>query len=225
MTATVKDVMTARVVAVLEDATFKEMAAQLRASRISALPVVDQLGRVIGVVSAADLLPREAGDDGHPGLLDGLLHRREHEKAGGVTAAELMTSPAVTIGMDEPVTAAARLMRDRRVKRLPVVNDSRHLVGIVSRVDVLAVFARPDADIREEVTGAVILGQFLTDPDRLDVSVKDGIVTIAGCPETDDIGHDIVSAVRHVEGVVAVRDRMDYPGEPESPRPRVWTRD
>lgn len=210
MSATVRDIMTARVVAVHEDARFKEMTTTLRASRISAFPVIDHAGKVIGVVSEADLLAKEAFPDDNQGWLDGVLRHREHEKAAGVTAGQLMTSPPVTIGPDVPAQEAARLMYDRRVKRLPVVNGAGHLIGIVSRVDVLAVFSRPDGEIRREITDDLILERFLVDPLALEVTVHDGIVTISGQPETDEVGRQIVTAIRHVEGVVAVRDRLRY---------------
>lgn len=116
----------------------------------------------------------------------------------------------MTIGPDAPAQEAARLMYDRRVKRLPVVNGTGHLIGIVSRVDVLAVFSRPDREIRTEITGDLLLERFLVDPAALEVAVRDGIVTIAGEPETDEVGREIVAAIRHVEGVVAVRDRLRY---------------
>jgi signal-transduction protein with cAMP-binding, CBS, and nucleotidyltransferase domain len=102
-------------------------------------------------------------------------------------------------------------MYDRRVKRLPVTDAGGHLVGIISRADVLAVFDRTDHAIHQEITDEVILGEFMADPSAIQVSVKDGIVTLAGRPETSETGHDIVRLVRHVQGVVAVRDRLSYP--------------
>ena len=204
MSAKVRDVMTPRVVAVREDATFKEMADILGACRISAFPVIDHAGQVIGVVSEADLLVRLAGQDD-------LMHPREHDKTA-VVASALMTSPPVTVGPDQPVQQAARLMYDRRVKRLPVVNDAGRLVGIISRADVLSVFRRADEEIRCEATDQVILGRFLMHPDRMAITVRDGILTISGRPETDDAGREIVAALRHLEGVVAVRDRLSYAG-------------
>ena len=204
MSAKVRDVMTARVVAVREDATFKEMADILGACRISAFPVVDHAGQVIGVVSEADLLVRLAGQDD-------LMHPREHDKTA-VVASALMTSPPVTVGPDQPVQQAARIMYDRRVKRLPVVNDAGRLVGIISRADVLSVFRRADEEIRREATDQVILGRFLMHPDSMTVTVRDGILTISGRPETDGAGREIVAALRHLEGVVAVRDRLSYAG-------------
>lgn len=211
MRSKVKDLMTTRVVAVRENALFKEMVARMRESLVSAFPVVDDAGRVVGVVSEADLLNKEA-DQADPGTFAGLLAFRDHEKAAGVTAADLMTSPAVTIGPDEPVVDAARLMRDRRIKRLPVTNASGHLIGIISRPDVLSVFCRPDGTIRHEVMDEVVRGGFLVRSRPYGVVVHDGIVTLTGLPETDRAGHDLVERVRRIEGVVTVDDRLSYAG-------------
>jgi CBS domain-containing protein len=211
MSAIVKDVMTTQVVTVRQGATYKDMATELREHHVSALPVLDDDGRVVGVVSESDLLAKQALDGRDPSVIDGILHRREQAKATAVTAAALMTRPAITIGVGDTVAHAARLMYTRRVKRLPVVTGDGRLIGIVSRSDALSVYSRPDDDIGREVTQAVILGTMLTDPDRFLVEVRDGIVTIAGSPETADIGRDIISSIRHIEGVVAVRDRPTYP--------------
>src|SRR5690242_13116056 len=114
----VADVMTTRVVAVRKTASFKEMIALMRKFRVSAFPVLDDAGRVIGVISQADMLNKEADLATGPGPLSSILRFRDHEKAAGVTAAELMTSPPLTVSPSTPLTEAARLMRDRRVKRL-----------------------------------------------------------------------------------------------------------
>ena len=211
MHATVKDVMSTHVIAVRRSAPYKEMAAMLHMQRVSAFPVIDDDDKVIGVVSEGDLLTKEAFGDSTPESLPGMLRGRSRGKASAITAAELMTQPPVTIGPDVPVTQAARLMYSRRVKRLPVVDDDGKLIGIVTRSDVLSVYGRPDADIQREIAQDLIAGVFLNDPDRFTVVVKDGIVTIDGTPETASAGHDIVDAARHVEGVVAVRDRLSYP--------------
>lgn len=208
---TVKDVMTTRVIAVRKDASFKEMAAMLRKSRISAFPVIDDAGRVIGVVSEADLLVKEAVQADGVSVLAALRHWREDDKEAGITAGDLMTSPAVTIGPDAPVAEAARLMYDRRVKRLPVVTRSGLLMGIISRVDVLSVFDRPDDQIRSEIVRDVLPGLLGTVPADCDVRVRDGIVTLAGVMDSELDARTVVEAVRHLQGVVAVRDRLSYP--------------
>ncbi|MFY9931245.1 MAG: CBS domain-containing protein [Streptosporangiaceae bacterium] len=206
----VRDIMTTRVLWVRPDASFKEIAAALHRSRVSAFPVLDENEKVIGVVSEADLLTKEALD-GEPGVLDGILHHRDQQKARGITAGDLMSQPAVTAGPDDTIEDAARLMYARKVKRLPVVDSGDRLVGIISRADVLAVFDRSDADIHREITEDLILERMLVDPDKFMVAVKNGIVTLTGVPGTYEAGYEIVRLVRHVPGVVGVRDQLVYP--------------
>ena len=213
MNATVKDVMSTHVIAVRPGAPYKEMAAMLHEQRVSAFPVIDEDDKVIGVVSEGDLLTKEALEGTVPRTLQSLTRQSVRTRVNAVTAADLMTKPPVTIRPDEPVTHAARLMFDRRVKRLPVTSDDGTLIGIVTRSDVLSVYSRPDAEIRQQVTQDLIPGTCRGDPDRFTVTVKDGIVTIHGTPETTTAGLDIIDAVRHMEGVVAVRDRLSYPDD------------
>jgi predicted transcriptional regulator len=106
MNAAVKDVMTTEVVAVRREVTFKELQATLRRYRVSALPVVDDMGKVLGVVSEADLLAKKALAD--PGVFAELVHDKDIRKAEGLTAGDLMTRPAVTASPDDPVEQAAR---------------------------------------------------------------------------------------------------------------------
>lgn len=217
MSAKVRDVMTTRVVAVRKNATFKDMAALLTEYRVSAFPVLDDEGKVIGVVSEADLLSKEAlvADMGSQaawlGHIEGSPYHDEFAKAAAVTAADLMTKPPVVVTPDEPVTSAARLMYHGRVKRLPVVGEKGQLIGIVSRADVLSVYRRPDEEIRQEIIKNVIMNEFFADPDHFVVAVKDGIVTLEGYPESAAKGRDIVIEAWHVEGIVSVRDRLTYP--------------
>lgn len=200
--------MTTSVVAVRRDASFKEMAAMLRSRRISAFPVIDDRGRVIGVVSESDLLVKEAVQTEGSSLIAALRHIREDDKAAGITAGDLMTSPAITIGPEAAVEEAARILYDRRVKRLPVVNAAGRLLGIVSRTDVLAVYGRADEQIRAEIVRAVLPGIVPGLRQNLKVAVQDGIVTISGKPLTEATSKALLDAVRHIQGVVAVRDRL-----------------
>jgi len=133
-----------------------------------------------------------------------------------------MTHPAVTVRPEDPVGHAARMMYSLQVKRLPVVDSGGHLVGIVSRADVLAVFDRPDEEILAEITDDVILREFLIDPAQFTVTVADGVVTLQGTPETTDLGHRIVQQIRHVRGVVAVRDQLAYPPGERSIAPGLY---
>jgi CBS-domain-containing membrane protein len=220
MEPTVKDIMTTRVVSVSRDASFRAMAAALRKYRVSAFPVLDNDEKVMGVVSEADMLTKEALDSephGMPGMIAGLLRRREYQKAAGTTAGDVMTSPPVTIAPDETLERAARLMYTRKVKRLPVVDANGHLVGIIGRSDLVSVFDRSDEDIRREIVDNVLLNELCVDPAAFTVVVKDGIVTLEGAAETDDFGQQIVHRVRHVQGVVAVRGRLHYPPSAQPP--------
>jgi len=212
MKTSVKEIMTTQVVAVKLGASFKEMAAALREHRVSAFPVVDDDGRVIGVVSEADMLAKEVLNADHAGTVTAMLHRREQDKADGLTARDLMTHPAVTVTPDDSVEQAARLMYTLQVKRLPVIDHGGGLVGIISRTDVLAVYDRPDSGIRQEIIDQVIVDSFLLDPDQFTVDVLAGVVTLQGSPDSVALGHDLVRKIRHVQGVVAVRDRLNYPG-------------
>jgi CBS-domain-containing membrane protein len=211
MNATVNDVMTTTVVAVKRGASYKEIAALLRKYRVSAFPVLDDDQRVIGIVSEADLLAKEALNADRGGAITAMVHHKELQKADGVTAGDLMTSNVVTVKPDDTVEQAARLMYHLQVKRLPVVNAGGYLVGIVSRADLLTVFDRPDGEIRAEIVNDVILHEFLIDPALFAVTVADGVVTIQGTPETADLGRNLMNRIRHVTGVVAVRDELSWP--------------
>jgi CBS domain-containing protein len=212
MNSPVKDVMTSRVIWMEEDTPFTVIARAFEDARVSAFPVLDQAGRVVGVVSEADLLAKLAladGEDGMPGMIGGILRHQQVKKAGATTAAELMTAPPVTVSPEDTVEHAARLMYLRRVKHLPVIDAEGGLAGIVSRADVLSVFSRADTDIREEVQSDVALSA--SPADRISVAVRDGVVTLDGIAVTSETVREMTRRVRHIEGVVAVRDRVSCP--------------
>jgi CBS domain-containing protein len=210
MTAFVKDVMTTQVIWVEQDTPFAAIAAALRQHRVSAFPVLNETGEVIGVVSESDLLSKLAlGGEDH--MIDGILRHKQLEKARGVTAGEFMTAPPVTVSPEDTVEHAARLMYLRGVKRLPVVDADGHLAGIVSRSDVLAVYGRSDAEISEDIRRSVLSTEEPAVPGAFDVSVAEGVATLVGRPQTRKQGHEIVFRTRHIQGVVAVRDRLEYP--------------
>jgi CBS-domain-containing membrane protein len=144
-------------------------------------------------------------------VVTGVLDHRDVLKAEGLTAGDLMTPRAVTVRPEDSVEHAAQLMHFLKFKRMPVVDADGGLVGLVSRADVLAVYDRPDDDIREEITGNVIVRGFGKDPRQFAVTVQAGVVTVQGSPETAALGHDIVRKIRHVPGVVAVHDQLGYP--------------
>ncbi|MEV5312444.1 CBS domain-containing protein [Streptomyces sp. NPDC052610] len=194
---TVSDVMTHTVVAVGMDAPFKDVVELLDQWKVSALPVLAGDGRVVGVVSEADLLPKEEFRDTDQGALT------ERAKASALTAGGLMSAPAVTVHADATVAEAARIMARRHVKRLPVVDGVGLLQGVVSRSDLLKVFLRSDDEIAEEIRRSVL--SVLPYGDTLTASVTDGSVTIGGLLPERGLVTLIARAVRAVEGVVDVR--------------------
>jgi CBS domain-containing protein len=209
--------MTTKVVAVRENASYKEILSVMTGYRISACPVLDAAGHVIGVVSEADLLAKEIGPEPFSGpgrLLRSSGRRGERTKAAALTASELMSTPPITISPDASVTEAARRMHEYGVKRLPVVSEAGQLAGIVSRIDVLSVFTRPDGQIRDEVIHEVIAGRFRLDPEAFKVTVTSGVVTVTGQAGSPAIASGLVSAIRQVEGVIDVWDKIGFVSAP-----------
>jgi CBS domain-containing protein len=204
----VSDVMTHTVVAVGRDAPFKEIVGLMGQWKVSALPVLEGEGRVIGVVSEADLLPKEEFRDSDPDRFTQLGRLPDLAKAGALTAGEVMSSPAVTVHADATLAEAARIMALRRVKRLPVVDDVGMLEGVVSRGDLLKVFLRADDDIAEEVRQEVVVPLFPSCAERIHVQVRDGRVTLTGHIRDTSVVPVAARLVHAVEGVVDVECRL-----------------
>ena len=201
------DVMATDVVTVDRATPYKQVARMLAEHDVSALPVLSGGGRVLGMVSEADVLRKEERSFGR--LSAGLPRRTHHEKeqAAALTAGELMTSPAVTIHPDAPLGAAARLMNGHHIRRLPVVNPASELIGVVSRQDLLSVFLRSDDEIAAEIADA--LTRLLTDgPVQVAVTVREGMVTLTGrVPQAEQIAA-VVKMTADTDGVVAVTSRL-----------------
>src|SRR5579859_2813887 len=149
----VQDVMTTDVASIPENASFRKIVDLIEERRVGGLPVVDGNGRVVGVVSEADLLAKvEYSGSGERHALFESQHRRAAlDKAAGTAAYEVMTTPAITVLPATPIAVAARLMDSAGVKRLPVVDEQGALVGIVTGEDLLKVFQRTDAEIAADV--------------------------------------------------------------------------
>ncbi|MGW6530343.1 CBS domain-containing protein [Streptomyces venezuelae] len=213
---TVSDVMTHTVIAVGRDAPFKEIVSLMGQWKVSALPVLAGEGRVIGVVSEADLLPKEEFRDSDPSHFDQLRRLTDLAKAGGVTAGEVMTSPAVTVHADTTLPQAARIMALRHVKRLPVTDAQGLLQGVVSRSDLLKVFLRTDDELAEEVRRTVVAFLF---PDRaVTVSVEGGVATLGGDIRDKTLVPVAARLTRAVEGIVDIRIHLADPDPEQHPR-------
>ncbi|KAA6212536.1 CBS domain-containing protein [Streptomyces albofaciens JCM 4342] len=201
---TVGDVMTRTVISIGRAAPFKEIVRTMEQWKVSALPVVEGEGRVVGVVSEADLLPKEEFRDHTPSRIEQLRVLDALIKSGGVTADELMTAPAVTVHADATLAQAARTMAWYRIKRMPVVDAVGRLEGVVSRSDLLKVFLREDAEIAEEVRRTVIGQLFAHREHDLTVRVFEGIVTLSGTLADTALIPVAARLARAVEGVVEV---------------------
>ncbi|MGW3802212.1 CBS domain-containing protein [Streptomyces clavifer] len=208
----VKDVMTQTVVAVGLDARFKEVVAAMNQWQVTAVPVLEGKGRVVGVISEADLLLKEELRDEDATMIgQGRKRLTDHAKAGAVTARDLMSFPAVTVEANALLPEAARLMARHRVKRLPVVDERGVLKGIVSRIDVLKVFLRTDDELADEVRQEVVDPLFPVSRRNIGVEVTQGRVTLDG--EVWDAALIPVAErlARAVEGVVDVRCDLHGP--------------
>ncbi|MFH8342342.1 CBS domain-containing protein [Streptomyces sp. AM6-12] len=196
--------MTRAAVAVGRTALFKDIVARMEQWHVSALPVLEGDGRVVGVVSEADLLPKEEFRDSDPDRMTQRRRLGDLAKAGGVSAEELMSTPAVTVHADATLAEAARIMALKRVKRLPVVTSEGVLEGVVSRGDLLKVFLREDRELADEIRRDVLDVLFPAPVEPLHVVVVDGVVTLTG-KVTDGTRIPLaVHMVRGVEGVVGV---------------------
>lgn len=205
----VRNVMTRTVVAATTGADFKELVRLMHEHRIGSLPILGPDDAIVGVVSEADLLMKRDPDLFEWHLLEGPSRREARRKAFARVAGDLMSAPAVTIGPEATTAEAAHLMREKRLKHLPVVNEHGHVLGMVSRVDLLAAFLRSDDAIADQVT-AFFTGT-LEEPERVRVEVHDGVATLAGLVEYRSIARRIADRVRLLEGVVAVEaDHLDW---------------
>ncbi|CAM5263185.1 CBS domain-containing protein [Streptomyces narbonensis] len=209
---TVADVMTKKVVAVRPGAEFKEIVTAMERWNVTAVPVVEGEGRVVGVVSEADLLLKEEFHDHRLGLVEQMRRLGATAKAGSRRAEDLMTSPAVTVAPEASLPRAARLMASHHVKRLPVVGTSGTIQGIVSRSDLLKVFLRPDADLAADVRRDVVERVFPLSQRRVDVRVDAGVVTLSGQVHDSALIPLAARLARAVEGVVDVRCELTAGG-------------
>jgi CBS domain-containing protein len=228
----VKDLMTSPVLTVGLDTPLKEVAELLSDRRISGLPVVNESGRVVGVISEGDILYKERGvARERRGLLGLLLEGsavEAQEKLRARTAGEAMTAPAVTVRPSLSVAEAAALMLDEHVKRLPVVDEHDSLVGIVTRADLVRAFVRSDAEIAQEIREDVVLRSLWIAPERVTVTVEDGEVTLLGQVETQAEAELLPQFAQRVPGVVSVLSRLTWEvgnGEYRNDRKLEWTTD
>ncbi len=205
------DLMTAEVVTVRPDTPLKEAARRMVRSRVSGLPVTDDDGTLVGIISEGDFLHREVARERprRHGLLDALLGG-QHSLAEAELVGEAMTEMVITIAPDASLAEAARIMAHHDVKRLPVIDSDGQVLGVLSRADIVAAFTRPDEIIEDEIREDVIRRVLFVDPDQLGVKVDDGVVTLDGELSTRTESRLLEELVRRLDGVVNVLNRVRW---------------
>ncbi len=206
-------VMTREVVAVRADTPFKEIVRLLADGGFSAVPVVDDDGRPVGVVSEADLLPKEefrGGTVDRPGVFSPRDAKHRWRQAHGVTAADLMTSPVVTAGSGERISDAARKLTESGVRRLFVVDRDGKLLGVVSRRDLLSQYLRTDGEVRADIVRDILGRALWLDPGAVTVEVAEGVVTLRGQTERRSEADLAVRLTRALPDVVDVESHLSF---------------
>lgn len=209
---TVSDVMTRRVHVASPLTPFKLLVRLIEEHRVSAIPIVDQQGFPIGLVSESDLLLKERREelDSTQDLVHPMKRRHERAKADGGVASELMTSPAITIEGEASLSEAARRMQERNARRLIVVDERGKIAGIVSRSDLLQVFLRTDEDLRDEVLNQLIPAILVGAPEAIGVDVRWNVVTLSGEVDRKSDVEILTRLTREHDGVVSVDHRLSY---------------
>ena len=202
----VEQIMSREVVSITPTTSLKDVARRLLERSISGVPVVGDDGKVLGIVSASDILVKTSAELGNRERPSNWLFGdddREALKRGARTAADAMSRPAITIGPHCTVAEAARMMVKRSVNRLPVVDDGK-LVGIVTRSDIVRAFVRPDSELKEQICTEVLLDTLWIDPTTIDVAVDEGEVALAGVVATRTVAELVPVYISLVPGVVSV---------------------
>ena len=215
----IEELMTRDPVAVGPDTPLKDVATILLEHRISGVPVIGERLEVLGVVSEADIVAKEAGPESHDRrMIAWLLGGREldEQKLAARTAAEAMTSPAVTIAVGRTVTEAARLMTNDGIKRLPVVDDEGALIGIVTRTDLVRAFARTDREIEREIRDTVLRTLWIEEP-GLNLRVEHGEVRLSGKIQRRADAELLETFAERVPGVVAVHSTLRWAWDDTKP--------
>lgn len=224
----VADVMRDQVVAVRERARFAEIVAAMRRFHISSLPVIDAEDRVIGLISNYDLLLGDVtyglgaarfGRFSCFGRFGRFVHWAERPDVAGRLAVELMSAPPVTVTAATPAREAAREMYRCRIHQLPVVDAATgRLTGIVTRSDLLAMYERPDEEIRREILYDIIEHTLAMPPARFEVTAVGGTVTIRGRIERRSDALRLAEAIAHVAGVITVVDQLKFQLDDTGPK-------
>jgi CBS-domain-containing membrane protein len=211
----VKDVMTCPDITVEDSARFIDIVRLTQARAISSVPVVDDRGRLLGIVSEDDLVLKQDDSARRAGFFESGGHRADRAKADGKVARQLMTATDATVRSTTSIAAAGRLMHEKKVNCLPVLDSREKVVGVVAQRDLLKVFLRSDAEIRLDVLDR-LRSFYPHELEAIEVGAKDGVVTLTGTVVDGKRARFLAGRARSVDGVVRVRSWLlvSGPGEP-----------
>ena len=217
-----RDVMVSPVITVGEDETVRDLAKLLITKRISAVPVVGRAGKLVGIVTEADLMRRtETGTERpyswwmHFFLGDQQI-AADYVKSHATKVKDIMTRDVKTAAPDAPLCEIADLFEENQIKRVPVVTPNGDLVGLVSRANIIQAIASarpklemslPDAMIREKLAGE-LQKQKWAHVHRINATVTNGVVDLWGLVESDAERQAIRIAAEAIPGVAGVNDHL-----------------
>jgi CBS-domain-containing membrane protein len=193
----VVDLMTTDVITVSPETGIRDAARLMFRNRVSGLPVVSPAGTLIGIITEADFLRLE-------------VERQEGGSELGEDVGGVMSSGVVTTDPDTSIYEAAKIMTFQDIKRLPVVDEEQHLLGIISRADIVSIFTRPDDIIEDEIREDLIRRVLFVDPDQLDVTVSNGVVTFVGDIGTRTEARLLEELTSRLDGVLRVESRLEW---------------
>jgi CBS-domain-containing membrane protein len=180
-------------------------------AEVSGLPVTDADGRLLGVITEADFVATEADRRSRrPAGLLRFLYKEAELPTQERFVGDVMTTDVVVLQEGADHAEAARLMQTERIKRIPVVDEQRRVVGLVSRSDILRVFARSDSEILDEIEGDVIGRVLWIDPKLVEVKSDNGNLVLRGRLETRSDAELLAELAGRVDGVISVENHLEY---------------
>jgi CBS domain-containing protein len=217
-----QDVMVSPVITVSENSTVRDLAKLLLTNRISAVPVVDSDGKMVGIVSDADLMHRSESGTERPSswwlsLISGeRALAAEYVQSHALKVEDVMATNVETARPDTPLVEIADIFEEKHIKRVPIVSDAGELVGIVSRANIVQAVASarptleislPDTMIREKLI-TELKKQSWSHVHKLNATVTNGVVDLWGFTESEKARQAIRVAAESIPGVVAVNDHL-----------------
>jgi CBS-domain-containing membrane protein len=217
-----RDVMVSPVITAKKSATVREVAKLLLEKRISAVPVLDTVGKLVGIVTESDLMRRAEAGTEHPYswwvhfLAGDATVAADYVKSHAAKIEDVMTSDVVTAAPETPLHEIATLLEEHQIRRVPIVDKAGDLIGIVSRANLIQIVASARPKLEVTLSDSTIRQKLLSELKKqswahthnLGVTVTDGVVDLWGYAQSDDERRAIRVAAEDIPGVVVVNDHL-----------------